>query len=150
MSDPGAQGGLTETPAPPAEQTADGAVVNAAPTTSTPAARIGEQLQIDSIETTPKDPSTSGATVSSAQWERLSNQRDVMIKAMVAVFTWLNGGVFAFTLAAWAVGIWHTDYRIVDDKTLMALIGATVVQAGIAFLAITRFLFPSPKAEDKA
>ena len=86
--------------------------------------------------------------MSSAQWDRLSGQRDVMIKAMVSVFTWLNGGVFAFTLAAWAVGIWHVDYRIVTDKTLLALIGATVVQAGIAFLAITRFLFPGPKADD--
>ena len=128
--------------AAPAAQTADGAAI--------PSGRIGEQLQIDSIETTPKDPSTTGANLSSAQWDRLSNQRDVMIKAMVTVFTWLNGGVFAMTLAAWAVGIWHTDYRIVDGNTLMALIGATVVQAGIAFLAITRFLFPSPKTDDKA
>ena len=123
-------------------QAADGAAIQAG--------RIGEQLQIDSIETTPTDPSTSGANLSSAQWDRLSNQRDVMIKAMVAAFTRLNGGVFAFTLAAWAVGIWHADYRIVDGNTLMALIGATVVQAGIAFLAITRFLFPSPKTDDKA
>ncbi len=128
--------------AAPAAQTADG--------TAIPAGRIGEQLQIDSIETTPKDPSTTGANLSSAQWDRLSNQRDVMIKAMVTVFTWLNGGVFAMTLAAWAVGLWHADYRIVDGNTLMALIGATVVQAGIAFLAITRFLFPSPKTDDKA
>ena len=80
---------------------------------------------------------------------RSSGQRDVMIKAMVGVFTWLNGGVFAFTVLAWAVGITHSDYRIVDEKTLMALIGATVVQAGIAFVAITRFLFPSPAGEGK-
>ena len=81
------------------------------------------------------------------QWETLSKQRDVMIKAMVRVFTWLNGGVFGFTLLAWAVGIWLPDYRIVDKQTLMALVGATVVQAGIAFIAITRFLFPAPKTD---
>ena len=103
---------------------------------------------LDTADTTPSDPSTTETTVSAQQWERLSGQRDVMIKAMVKVFTLLNGGVFGFTLLAWAVGIWHTDYRIVDSHTLMALIGATVVQAAIAFLAITRFLFPNPKGDD--
>ena len=109
-----------------------------------------QTLRIDSAETTPPDLSTSDKTLSALQWDRLSGQRDVMIKAMVAVFTWLNGGVFAFAVAAWLVGIWHSDYRIVDEKTLMALIGATVVQAGIAFIAITRFLFPSPPPSDKS
>jgi hypothetical protein len=71
-----------------------------------------------------------------------------MIKAMVRVFTWLNGGVFAFTTVAWAVGIVDHTYRIVDNSTLLELIGATVVQAGIAFLAITRFLFPSAKVDE--
>jgi hypothetical protein len=103
--------------------------------------KVEGQLKIDSSDS-PTDPSTSDTTLSHKQWERLSGQRDVMIKAMVKVFTWLNGGVFAFTFATWLVGIWYPDYRIVTDKTLMALIGATVVQAGIAFLAITRFLFP--------
>ena len=110
--------------------------------------RIRDPLPIDSSGRIHSDPSTTVASLSAAQWDRLSGQRDVMIKAMVTVFTWLNGGVFAFTLAAWAVGIWQVDYRIVTDKTLLALIGATVVQAGIAFLAITRFLFPSSKADD--
>ena len=67
---------------------------------------------------------------------------------MVSVFTWLNGGVYALTLLAWVAGIWIPDYRIVDGQTLMTLIGATVVQAGIAFVAITRFLFPNPKGGD--
>lgn len=102
----------------------------------------GKRFPIDSAETTPNDPSMAGVTLSDTQWERLSGQRDVLIKAMVRVFTWLNGGVFAFTVIAWAVGIYQPDNRIVDSRTLIALIGATVVQAGIAFLAITRFLFP--------
>ena len=112
-----------------------------------PAPADAQMLRIDSVENTPEDSTTSTKTVSAQQWERLSGQRDVMIKAMVGVFTWLNGGVFAFTVLAWVVGITHPDYRIVDEKTLMALIGATVVQAGIAFIAITRFLFPSPVGE---
>jgi hypothetical protein len=102
---------------------------------------------IDSGADTPGDKSTSYDTVSAAQWERLSGQRDVLIKAMVGVFKWLNGGVYALTIAAWLVGIWYPDYRIVNSNTLMTLIGATVVQAGIAFVAITRFLFPNPKAD---
>jgi hypothetical protein len=119
--------------------------------TLTPAAlqKASDQpLKIDSGATTPVDSSTADATLSQVQWERLSQQRDVMIKAMVAVFTWLNGGVFAFTVIAWGVGIWDKSYRIVDNNTLLELIGATVVQAGIAFLAITRFLFPSAKVDD--
>ena len=107
----------------------------------------GTLTTIDSSAGTPKDKSTDDNTVSAAQWERLSGQRDVLIKAMVGVFTWLNGGVYLLTTAAWLVGIWFPDYRIVNANTLMTLIGATVVQAGIAFIAITRFLFPNPKAE---
>ena len=128
---------MTESATPP--PTGPG-VTDAAVQTGQAQATSGK-LKIDSSES--EDPSTSDATLSHRQWERLSGQRDVMIKAMVKVFTWLNGGVFAFTFATWVVGIWHPDYRIVTDNTLMALIGATVVQAGIAFLAITRFLFPA-------
>lgn len=107
----------------------------------------GEVTTIDSGADTPRDKSTDDNTVSAAQWERLSGQRDVLIKAMVGVFTWLNGGVYLLTIAAWLVGIWFADYRIVNANTLMTLIGATVVQAGIAFIAITRFLFPNPKSD---
>jgi hypothetical protein len=102
----------------------------------------GGKLEIDSNDT-PTDPSILDLTLSHKRWETLSGQRKVMIDAMVKVFTWLNGGVFVFTIAAWSAGICLPDYRIVTEKTLMALIGATVVQAGIAFLAITRFLFPA-------
>ena len=100
-------------------------------------------------ENEPPDPSSSIDQVSAAQWNRLSDQRDVMIKAMVSVFTWLNGGFFAFTVAAWIGGLFLPTAKIVDTNTIMALIGATVVQAGIAFVAITRFLFPGPKGADK-
>ena len=109
-----------------------------------------DKVKLESLDTLHQrqDPSTSEKTLSQSQWERLSGQRDVMIKAMVGVFTWLNGGVFAFTVVAWAAGIFVPSYKIVDSNTLMALIGATVAQAGIAFVAITRFLFPNPKSID--
>lgn len=108
----------------------------------------GSLTTIDSSAGTPSDKSTDDNTLSTAQWERLSGQRDVLIRAMVGVFTWLNGGVYLLTVAAWLVGIRYPDYRIVDGKTLMTLIAATVVQAGIAFIAITRFLFPTPGGND--
>jgi hypothetical protein len=106
-------------------------------------ALAADVLTIDTA-TEESDPSSTSTSMPAAQFERLSNQRDIMISAMVGVFKWLNGGVFVFVALAWLVGIDHADYRIVDRQTLMALIGATVVQAGIAFVAITRFLFPSP------
>lgn len=99
-------------------------------------------MTVDTADQAP-DRSSADTSLSREQWERLSGQRDVMIKAMVSIFTWLNGGVYGLVAIAWLVGIWHPDYRIVDGKTLMPLIGATVVQAGLAFVAITRFLFPS-------
>ena len=94
------------------------------------------------------DKSITEQDLSRVAWERISDQRDVMINAMRDLFLWLNGGVYALVVAAWIVGIWNADYRIVDAKTLMTLIGATVVQAGIAFIAITRFLFPAPKGNE--
>lgn len=96
------------------------------------------------------DPTAEEMTVTDSQWERLSGQRDVMIKAMLGVFKWLNGGVFGFTVLAFVIGIWHPDYRIVNGHTLMTLIGSTVVQAGIAFIAITRFLFPAQQPNGQA
>ena len=94
------------------------------------------------------DASGSEQTISALQWDRLSDQRDIMIKAMIKVFTWLNGGVFSLVLVAFITGIF-SDYRIVDSNTLMTLIGATVVQAGLAFAAITRFLFPGSATAGK-
>lgn len=104
-------------------------------------------VSIDSA-TLPVDPSIRERDFTRLAWERTSEQRDVMIAAMVGLFKWLNGGVYALVVSAWVAGIWLPDYRIVDGKTLITLIGATVVQAGIAFVAITRFLFPSAGGSD--
>ena len=78
----------------PAEGSALSAAVKVQSTAS------GTLTTIDSSAGTPSDKSTDDNTVSAAQWERLSGQRDVLIKAMVGVFTWLNGGVYLLTTAA--------------------------------------------------
>jgi hypothetical protein len=96
----------------------------------------------------PVDQSVKERDLTRRAWERTNDQRDVMIAAMVGLFKWLNGGVYVLIVAAWGAGIWLPDYRIVDAKTLMTLIGATVVQAGIAFVAITRFLFPGTRGDE--
>ena len=63
--------------------------------------------KIDSGAATPSDKSTADGTLSAAQWERLSGQRDVLIKAMVGVFTWLNGGVYLLTYVFTGYGHCH-------------------------------------------
>ncbi len=112
-------------------------------------AHAAAPLRIDSasVAADPDDrSSTRLVEMSERQWERLSGQRDVMIRAMTRIFTFLNGGVFAFVVLAWLAGLFDPTYRIVDRSTVVTLIGATVVQSGIAFIAITRFLFPSADA----
>ena len=103
------------------------------------------QLTIDSKADTPRDRS---ADLEELKATSLIEQRNTLIKAMVKVFSWLNGGVFVLTVAAWGLGFYYQHDQIVTEKVLMALIGATVVQAGIAFIAITRFLFPSTGRAD--
>lgn len=109
--------------------------------------RTLEPLKIDSADVI-ASADTQGSKpelveITERQWDRLSGQRDVLIRAMTRIFTFLNGGIFLFVIAAWIAGLFDATYRIVDSKTVMTLIGATVVQSGIAFIAITRFLFPS-------
>ena len=123
------------------------------PGSATPAARSRtmEPLKIDSADVvassgTPQGQAPVLVDITERQWDRLSGQRDVLIRAMTRIFTFLNGGIFLFIIAAWIAGLFDPTYRIVDSKTVMTLIGATVVQSGIAFIAITRFLFPSSPA----
>ncbi len=99
---------------------------------------------------TPPDNSADDKTVTEQSWDRLNDQRDRMIGAMTTLFGWLNGGVYLLVFLAWLIGIWQADYRIVDGRTLMTLIGATVVQAGLAFITITRFLFPGVAGKEPA
>lgn len=39
-------------------------------------------------------------------------------------------------------GLIQGDQRLITEKVFMSLIGATVVQVGVALVAITRYLFP--------
>lgn len=110
------------------------------PPPMTVAVKAGAQLTIDSKADTPRDRS---ADLEEFKATSLIFQRNTLIKAMVQLFVGLNGGVYLLTLAAWGFGFAYERDQIVTEKVLMALIGATVVQAGIAFVAITRFLFPS-------
>jgi hypothetical protein len=93
-----------------------------------------------------EDKSVQDGQFTHQKWERLSTQRDTLINAVIRVFTWLNGGVYLLVLLAWIAGHF-SNYRIVDGNTLMALVGATVVQAGLAFAAIVKFLFPATSDE---
>ena len=112
-------------------------------------APAGAWVRLDS-NATPPDKSADDRTVTERSWDRLNDQRDRMIGAMTRLFAWLNGGVYALVFLAWLIGIWQPDYRIVDGRTLMTLIGATVVQAGLAFITITRFLFPGSASGSSA
>ncbi len=42
----------------------------------------------------------------------------------------------------WIGDFWRNDI-IVTEKVIMSIIGATIVQAGLAFMSITKFLFPN-------
>ena len=94
------------------------------------------------VKALPEDKSLRDEQFTRQKWERLSTQRDTLINAVIRVFTWLNGGVYLLVFLAWIAGHF-SSYRIVDGNTLMALVGATVVQAGLAFAAIVKFLFPA-------
>lgn len=99
----------------------------------------------------PGDPSVDVESFSEEGWRRALDQKrlaqqDLMIKAMIKIFKWLNGGVLGFVAAAWLAGFWG-DQKIITEHVVMSLIGATIIQAGVAFIAITKYLFPSAGAE---
>ena len=98
-------------------------------------------------EGTLDDKSLELATVPKAEWERLNDQRDRMIDAMTTIFKWLNGAIVGFVFIAWLAGLFVPDYRVITERSVMALIAATVVQAGMAFLTITKFFFQARTAE---
>ena len=108
---------------------------------------LGAPVRIDSRTATPNDRSDA---IEELKVTSLIGQRDTLLRAMVKVFTGLNGGVYLLTAAAWGWTAYSGKYPIVTENVLMSLIGATVVQAGIAFLAITRFLFPPVNGESNS
>lgn len=71
------------------------------------------------------------------------NQQDTMMKAIIRIFAWLNGAVILFILAAWGLGFLSERPPIITERVVMALISSTLIQAGLAFITITKFLFPA-------
>lgn len=87
-----------------------------------------------------------------AKWDAVkhrSGQQDLLIQAMIKVFGWLNGSVMVFVILAWFAGLFFDKPPIITEHVVMSLIGATVIQAGAAFILITRYLFPTADG-DKA
>lgn len=98
-----------------------------------------------------KDPSVRVEDFSEEEWKRALDhkrleQQDLMIKAMIKIFKWLNGSVLGFVAVAWGAGFFGGP-QIITEHVVMSLIGATIIQAGVAFIAITKYLFPSSGQE---
>lgn len=71
---------------------------------------------------------------------------------ILLIFTLLNGVVLLlvfkqvdFDNVSIANNLYGADKRLITENTFMSLIGATVVQAAVALLAITRHLFPTSR-----
>jgi hypothetical protein len=100
------------------------------------------------------DATVEERTIEDKQWvatKRRFDQQDTMIRAMIQIFTWLNGAVVLIVIVFWVGDFWRHD-PIITENVIMSIIGATIVQAGLAFMSITKFLFPgdsSAKGKDK-
>ena len=101
----------------------------------------------------PADDGTSQEkTLSERQWEAIRDQRNQLIKFMTTIFGWLNGAMVVIVLIGIFVDQWNianyadtfkTSERFINSAVIASLIAATVAQAGLAFIAITKFLFPN-------
>ena len=107
----------------------------------------------------PDDQSSQDKTLPEKQWEALRDQRKQMIDFMTKIFGRLNGAIIIIVLVGLALDQWNLNAHPVEFKSadrfvtsvvINALIAATVAQAGIAFITITKFLFPGqPNNESK-
>jgi hypothetical protein len=94
-----------------------------------------------------------GARRASILWD--IGLRAFMVAVVSGIFIWLNWQVIDFVLAALALDekmlaaktITPGD-RLVTPEVMMSLIGATVIQTGVGFIAITSYLFPKRMAQD--
>lgn len=85
-------------------------------------------------------------------WSRLG-----MAAALAVLFVWLNWRVIGFLentfaadltlLQARPPAITAAD-RLVTSEVLMALLGATVIQVGLAIASVVRYLFPKNGTDD--
>lgn len=80
--------------------------------------------------------------------------RGWMVFAMCVLFLGLNAAVMWFLWQAFQQDVslmtakppWVASDRLVTTNVLMSLIGATVVQTGVGFIAIVSYLFPKRTA----
>ena len=88
------------------------------------------------------------ATAASMKWD--IGFRALMLVVVCTIFVGLNWSVMAFVNHALAQDLAQMAAmppmaaadRLITSNVVMSLIGATVVQTGIGFIAITSYLFP--------
>lgn len=76
--------------------------------------------------------------------------RSIMVIVVCAIFICLNWSVMSFVHEAFANDITRLNAtppmsagdRLITSNVIMTLIGATVVQTGVGFIAILSYLFP--------
>ena len=119
----------------------------------------GIQKNIDAKkigEEPPADKTVVVKTLSEIQWAALNSQRDRLITFMIITFGCLN--VAMIGIVVYAMNLDQSNLaevklsfkaadRIIGSTVINALIAATVAQAGLAFITITKFLFPAGKEE---
>jgi len=80
--------------------------------------------------------------------------RGVMVLVVCGIFIWLNWNVMSFVRAAFAQDNLNlvakppipASDRLITSNVVMTLIGATVVQTGVGFVAVMSYLFPKRAA----
>lgn len=95
-----------------------------------------------------QDGSSSDKEFDRRQWAAMTHQHQqqtILIRAMLKMFAGLNVAVVIMVIVFWCGGIWLGAPHIITEKVVMSLIGATVVQLGVAFALITKHFFPSGK-----
>lgn len=110
--------------------------------------RIGERPpDFGTIEEAKAAAKRSAAGIMSINADTIA--RFVMVLAIAGIFIWLNRevmhlvrDVFDAELKLLAVGSLKATERSVNTQVFTALIAATVVQTGVAIIAIVTYLFP--------
>lgn len=128
--------------------------------TTAPAAHAARQGNASLMEAIGKHTSallqdeTEEQKVTDKDWDAIKHrlgQQDLMIKAMIEIFTNLNGAVVIMVFVFW-IGdlICKSCTPVISEKVVLSIVGATVIQSGVAFMSITKFLFPdTPQNQQK-
>lgn len=108
---------------------------------------VGNDNVVTIDQSVANDTSVEDDTVDERKFRRLLGtkkleQQDRLISSMTSLFSKSNGVVLTLVFIFWVGDFWRSP-QIITDKVIMSLIGATVVQLGVAFLVVTRHFFPS-------